>query len=178
MKLAVIYYPGYNEAELAIIVDTLTKAGADLKLFSLGKDYSKHKVLVKGDYNSLDDYDGSFEAVVFPGGVQNVESLVKDLKLRKLIQEEFTKGKLIAAICAAPMVLGEAGILKNLKYSVYPGFEKKTYGELLDQPIVLSDNVLTGRSVYYTHDFCLAIINYLENTLLKEAIEGAIKGIE
>ena len=163
MKLAVIYYPGYNEAELAIIVDTLTKANSDFKLFSLGEDYSKHKVLVKGDYNSLDDYD---------------ESLVSDLKLRKLIQEEFTKGKLIAAICAAPMVLGEAGILKNLKYSVYPGFEKKTYGELLDQPIVLSDNVLTGRSVYYTHDFCLAIINYLENTFLKEAIEGAIKGIE
>lgn len=178
MKVAIITYSGYNESELAGIISCLKLTKISYKVFLLSGDLDKHHLKIKADYHALNELDDSFSALIFPGGSENTLRLKEDTLLLEKIKDFYYDDKLVAAICAAPSVLGEAGILKTHNYTVYPGFEKKAYGTLLDQPVVLSGNVITARSMYFVHDFSLEIIKYLLSTQEKETVEKQIKGIE
>ena len=87
-------------------------------------------------------------------------------------------GKLIASICAAPSILGELGLLKEKKYTCYPGWESESFkGTYTGKEMEIDGNTITARSMYYSTDFGLTIIEYLLGKEKRIEIENQVKGI-
>jgi 4-methyl-5(b-hydroxyethyl)-thiazole monophosphate biosynthesis len=103
---------------------------------------------------------GSADLLVLPGGTVRLNELEG---LKQLLLAAHRQGKLIAAICAAPMVLGGLGILKGRKATCYPGFEKYLTGATLetDKPVVTDGNIVTGRGPALTFAFALTLVALL-----------------
>ncbi len=105
-----------------------------------------------------------FDFLVIPGGSYVVKTYDTDKNIKNIILEFNSKNKLIAAICAGPMFLGEAGLLKEKHYTVFPGCEKESFGGILQQyhKVVKDGNLITARSVGALFDFSYEIIKYLK----------------
>ena len=90
-----------------------------------------------------------------------------------------SSGKLVAAICAAPSILGILGILKNKRYTCYPGFSSSEFGGIYTGgTIEIDGNIITARSMYYSVDFGLAIVQYLLGKAKRDEIESQVKGLK
>ena len=142
--------PGFEEIETTTVVDVLRRcdveviiAGTELNTIEgahgmkLVSDISIDRIKVK-----------DFEAVICPGGNPGYVNLRKDSRVLAIIKEAFNSDKLVAAICAAPAVLADAGILKNRKCTIYPGMEmelEKGGGEPQKDLVVEDGNIITSQ---------------------------------
>ncbi len=101
--------------------------------------------------------------MVFPGGLKGAETMEKDSVLRLAINQQCHEGTLIAAICAAPMVLGSAGILKGKHATIYPDMEEYIEGSIYHQEayVVEHDNIITASGPAATTYFAFAIAERL-----------------
>ncbi len=89
-------------------------------------------------------------------------NLGKNEYVQKILAEFASGGKLVAAICAAPSVLGEAGLLQGKKATSYPGFEDKLLGaSLTTEAVAVDGNLITSRGMGTAIEFALAIVEYL-----------------
>jgi len=166
MKKAYIFFAeGFEEIEAITPVDVLRRAGIDVTTVSI-----TDKRQVTGSHNieittdSILDEIKNIQAdmLILPGGLPGAVNLNKSLELKQMIHNHFGKGKLIAAICAAPMVLGEMGILKNKKVTCYPGFEKYLRGaEVSTNSVESSTNIITGQGVGAAMKFALELVSQL-----------------
>ena len=85
--------------------------------------------------------------------------------------------KLVASICAAPHLLGRKGYFNNLEYTCFPGFEKYCVGGIYkNQGVVVTKKFITAKSMYYSIDFALAILEYLYGKEYSKKIELSLKG--
>ena len=111
---------------------------------------------------NVEDYD----AIVIVGGAGSKEYLWDDEELRAMVKEAYNKNKVLAAICLSPVVLAKAGILEGKKATVFPYKEaidelKKNGAYYVDENVVVSDNVITGRDTESTEEFSLKICGAL-----------------
>ena len=124
-KVATVLANGFEEIEALTIVDVLRRAGIDCDLVGMEETVTgSHQITVEVDRlwnGDLSDYDGIF----LPGGMPGAANLRDNPELIAALQEESRKGKIISAICAAPIVLARAGLLKNKHYTCYDGFEEE-----------------------------------------------------
>ncbi|MBN1463440.1 MAG: DJ-1/PfpI family protein, partial [Paludibacteraceae bacterium] len=98
--------------------------------------------------------------LILPGGMPGTNNLNQHIGLKNLIIEFYNNNKWIAAICAAPMILGQLGILKNRLATCYPGYEKYLDGATLMQDgVVVSDKIITCKGAGLSLDFAFAITN-------------------
>ena len=80
---------------------------------------------------------------------------------------------MIAAICAGPSILGNIGLLKNIKYTCYPGFEDDSFeGFYMNNSVSHDKNIITGRAMASTIEFAREIINSIDSSLLENVDEG------
>ncbi|MDG5800402.1 DJ-1/PfpI family protein [Marinilabiliaceae bacterium ANBcel2] len=164
---------GFEEVEAMTPVDVLRRAGFDVKIVSVtGAPLmtGSHGIAVKCDI-FIDDVDlDSAQMIILPGGLPGATNLLANERVKKIIREFNEKGKWLGAICAAPMVLGELGILDGLKATCYPGFEKHLKGaEVCDNNSVTSKNIVTGRGIGAAMDFSLEIVrNLMDEASAKE----------
>ena len=151
---------GFEEIEALTAVDTLRRAGLNVEIVSVTPDeivVGAHDVSLLCDVNfeNCDFFDA--ELLLLPGA-----TLDKHEGLRKLILSFAEKGKPIAAICAAPMVLGKLGLLKGKKATCYPGFEQYLEGaECVGEHVVRDGNIITGMGPGAAMEFALAIVELL-----------------
>ena len=122
---------GFEEIEAFTAVDTLRRAGLNVQIVSVTPDeivMGAHDVSLLCDINfeNCDFFDA--DLLLLPGGMPGAATLDKHEGLRKLLLDFAAKGKPIAAICAAPMVLGKLGLLKGRKATCYPSFEQYLTG--------------------------------------------------
>jgi 4-methyl-5(b-hydroxyethyl)-thiazole monophosphate biosynthesis len=109
--------------------------------------------------------------IVLPGGIPGATNLDAHKGLTAQISQFNAGNKLIAAICAAPLVLGNLGILEGKKAVCYPGYEKYLKGaEVLTIPVVESENVITGRGVGTALEFALKIVEKVVSTEKAEVL--------
>ena len=182
MKALIYFEFGTEIVEFFAPVDILHRAGIETEIVSstLSETLpSMSKVVDKANnyiHNSYDEYD----VIIIPGGKLGVNKLKENRPLyEKQLKEHFLKGKLVASICAAPSILGEMGLLKDKDYTCYPGWEKEEFnGHYLNEGVVQSGNLITGRSMYYSTDFGLAILEYLLCKEKRLQIENQVKGIQ
>lgn len=156
---------GFEEIEALTAVDTLRRAGLNVKIVSVTPDeivVGAHDVSVLCDvnFNNCDFFDAGL--LLLPGGMPGAATLDKHEGLRRLILDFVAKGKPVAAICAAPMVLGKLGLLKGKKATCYPGFEQYLEGaECVDAPAVRDGNIITGMGPGTALEFALAVVELM-----------------
>lgn len=164
-KLGVFMADGCEEIEALTVVDLARRAGIEVAMISItGKKEVKgahgihFQTDIPAEYMDFDLLDG----IVLPGGMPGTIHLGENDYVQKTIKEFTESGKLVAAICAAPSVLGEAGLLQGKDATSYPGFEDKLLGAQVKTEAVVKDgNFITSRGMGTAIAFSLAIIAYL-----------------
>ena len=165
MKVCVFLADGFEEIEGLTVVDILRRAGVEVIMMSVTEN-----VLVKGSHgigveaDSLFDGNAAAKAdmLVLPGGMPGTLTLQKHDWLKELLKAFDDQQKAIAAICAAPSILGELGMLKGKKACAYPSFEEKLEGADVQQvPVVTDGNITTGRGMGAAIPFALRLTELL-----------------
>lgn len=163
---------GFEEVEGLTVVDLLRRADIEVEMISImGRELveSSHKVTVKADKLAEEAEYGSFDILVLPGGMPGTLNLGKSQIVQESLMKQNQNGKWIGAICAAPGVLGEAGLLKGKEAVCYPSFEEKLLeAKVCFDPVKVDGNIITSRGMGTAIDFGLAII---EQLLSKEKAE-------
>ncbi len=170
---------GFEEIEGLTVVDLLRRAEIDISMVSI-----TGKLTVTGSHHITTDADVLFEdadfsdadMLVLPGGLPGTVNLLEHPGLDALLREFAAKEKNIAAICAAPRVLGTKGMLAGKKVTCYPGNETYLTGaQVMDAAVVEDGNILTSRGMGTAIDFALAIIRYLKDAQEAEKIAKSIQ---
>ena len=136
---------------------------------------SSHQVTFLTDALAAEvDYD-TLDGIVLPGGMPGTLNLQADETVNKVIRQFAAEGRLVCAICAAPSVLGAAGILEGKCATCHPGFEEKLTGAKVEEKeVVVDGNVITSRGMGTAIPFALEIVRYFADD---ETVEQVRKGL-
>ncbi|UDQ96658.1 DJ-1 family glyoxalase III [Lentisphaerota bacterium WC36G] len=147
----VLLAEGFEEAEAVITVDVLRRLNINVKTVSLSNNYelvvpSCRNVQIKADIDINDLNADEIGVVVLPGGMPGASNLRDNEAVIDLLKYVYSENEgLIAAICAAPIALDKAGLLKDKNYTCYPGFEKQINdGNYTAEPTTVDGRVITG----------------------------------
>ena len=164
-KVHIFFAEGFEEIEAITPVDVLRRAGVDVTTVSVTNSRQvkgSHNIKITTDTILEDVKDTTADMLILPGGLPGAENLNKNRELILMIQRHSDAGKSISAICAAPMVLGKMGILKDKKATCYPGFEKYLEGANVSTSAVeTSSNIITGKGVGAAMKFSLELVAQL-----------------
>ena len=176
-KVLVPLAEGCEELEAVTIIDLLRRAGIEVTTAGLTPGIvkaSRGVQLVPDvtlDVALQDDYD----MVVLPGGMPGAANLKADPRIIQLLKDMAAAGKYTAAICAAPMVLAEAGVLSGKQATCYPGFLDTLPEITISSAAVVQDGkVLTSRGPGTAMDFALALVETLVGADKRQQVEAAL----
>lgn len=176
MEILVLLANGCEEVEALAVVDLLKRAGISVCMASVTKDRKitgSHGIIFEADQLLQDAVQREYAGVFLPGGLPGANTLAEDRTVRKLLQDMNEKELLISAICAAPVVLEKAGILKNKQVTCYPGFERVIQeGLVVDASVVKDGHIITGRAVGAAFELGLSLIDYLKGKKEREKIRS------
>ncbi len=163
MKIAVLCKDGFEELEALGIVDMARRANVqcDIVGFSNRMVKGSHNINIEADLD-FGEIKSDYDAIVIPGGMPGARNLQDDDAVVELVKSHYENGKLVAAICAGPIVLAKAGILEGKTVTCYPGFEKELIGANYQESLVMVDgNIITAKGPAATFAFAFAILNKL-----------------
>lgn len=171
---------GFEETEALVPVDLLRRMGDNVTLASIKEDdlkvTSAHNISVVADELISNIEIGDIDVVILPGGMPGTKNLDNDKNVHKIIEVLYEQGKLVTAICAAPMILGKKGMLEGRNVTCFPGFENDLKGAtILKQHAVTDGNIITAKGAGAAIEFGLAIVEYLHG---KEASEKLAETIQ
>lgn len=179
MKTVYVFFAdGFEEIEAFSVVDVLRRAGIQVVMVSVTPDEivkGAHGISVLCDKNivNCDFYDASM--LVLPGGMPGAATLGTCEDLRRLLQQFAESDKPLAAICAAPMVLGQFGLLQGKKVTCYPGFEQYLDGADYTAALVEKDgNIITGKGPGAAMSFAFALVEHLLGETKVEELKEAM----
>lgn len=175
-RVITILADGFEETEAVTFIDLLRRARIDVSVLGVASKVIRgsHDIRIEAD-ELLENYSGIHDAIVLPGGMPGTTNLASSERVRSLVADTFQRGMLCAAICAAPMVLGKAGILQGIRTACYPGFENQLGGAIaVNEPVVRDHNVITSRGVGTAIPFSLELISYLTDQEISGKVRSAI----
>jgi 4-methyl-5(b-hydroxyethyl)-thiazole monophosphate biosynthesis len=178
IRIALLAADGCEEIEALTVVDLLRRAGMDTDIISISDSKAvtgSHRI-VFGAEKRFDDVDmNDYDALILPGGMPGTNNLATHTGVCTTLKDFAAAGKLLAAICAAPSVLGGLGILEGRKATCYPGFEPKLAGaEVYADNVVADGNIITSRGMGTAIEFGLAIIEYFADSEVVNELAAAI----
>lgn len=148
IQVPILLADGFEEAEALVPADLLRRAGASVSLVSVsGEEFvtGSHGIRVGTDC-TIDQVDkASMSCLLLPGGARGTELLGANTKVCKLVRYAAENGIYVAAICAAPSILGEMELLDGRRFACYPGYEKS-----------IPDGIRTGKKVEHDDTFVTA----------------------
>ena len=160
-KIGVFLAQGFEEIEGLTVVDILRRAGVEVATISImgsAEVCGSHNIPVIADTLYEDVDFESLDGVVLPGGLEGTTNLGAHAGVNETICSFAAAGKLVAAICAAPSVLGQAGLLEGKQAACYPGFEDKLTGaEVIYEEVAEAGNVITSRGMGTSIAFALRL---------------------
>lgn len=157
--------PGFEEAEAVIPVDVLRRAGQTVLTVGLsGKEVTgSHGITLTAD-EAADGFvlPKSAELVMLPGGMPGTRNLNASEIVAKTLMEADRRGIFLGAICAAPLVLGNKGLLQGHKATIFPGMEDELpTGVFTPEPLVESGRIITGRAGGVAFEYALLLVEKL-----------------
>ncbi len=165
---------GYEEVEALAVIDILRRANIDIKIVSITEEKlvtSSHDISIMSDVLFDDIKDTEADLLFLPGGMPGTTNLGAHEGLCQMLTNHFKRGKHIAAVCAAPSVLGKLGFLKGKNATCFPGFEDKLDGATVltddrSTRVVTDGNVTTSRGMGTSVELGLELVKILlgENT--------------
>jgi 4-methyl-5(b-hydroxyethyl)-thiazole monophosphate biosynthesis len=176
-RICVLLAEGFEEIEAITIIDVLRRADLEVATVSVkpGRVRGSHGVVVEADRDLAEASRDAWDMVVLPGGLPGATNLRDDPRVADLLRRQAEAGKRIGAICAAPIALGKAGLLKGKKATSYPGFQDQLTGASYEvAPVVRDGNIITSRGPGTAMEFALAIVADLKG---KAAADGLRKGM-
>ena len=178
MNVLVPLAEGFEEIEAITIIDTLRRASIKVITASL-KDTQvtgSHDITVTADTTLANAINSTYEMIILPGGMPGSKNLTEDQRIIDLVQNIYTNNGYIAAICAAPMVLGKAGIIKGKNATCFPGVEDKMTEAIPSaEPVVQDGNIITGRGPACTIPFSLKIVEIIKGKEAALKIQNAMQ---
>ncbi|KAH8740033.1 hypothetical protein FG386_000860 [Cryptosporidium ryanae] len=164
-KILVAVANGFEEIEFISPVDILRRAGLDVVIGVSGDSLEvvgTNGVSIKGDI-FISQLSAEFDAIICPGGMNCANTLGTDKHLLKLLKDTKEKGKLIAAICASPVLVFEKnGLLNNIeKATCYPSMASELSKPDLSNDVCVSSNVITSKAPGTSIQFALRIVEAL-----------------
>ena len=166
-KVYVFLADGFEEIEAITPIDVLRRADIEVTTVSISNNlYVKgaHNITIMADKLFSECTFSDAHLLVLPGGLPGTLNLNQHDALKNLLVEYFNQEKLIGAICAAPIVLGGQGLLKNKKATCYPGFEKQlNEANYTGLPLEVDNNIITANGVGSAMKFSLQLISMLKD---------------
>lgn len=168
---------GFEEIEALCPLDLCRRVGIEAKTVSItdNKEVTgSHGITVTSDLTANDEL-GDFDMMVLPGGMPGSTNLDESPLVEKCIRKALDKDEYIAAICAAPMILGKRGLLKGKEAICFPGFEKYLEGATVsDKKVVLDGKFLTGVGMGASHDFGFKIVEIFKGKETADKLCGSV----
>ena len=177
-KIAIFMANGCEEIEGLTVVDNCRRVGIEIDMISITDSKTvagAHGIAFEADKTIADMNLADYDGVVLPGGMPGTLNLGACDDVVLAIKQCAAEGKLVAAICAAPSVLGDNHILEGKKATCYPGFEERLIGATCTTDAVAVDgNVITSRGMGTAIEFSLAIIEYFMDKAAADKLANGI----
>ncbi len=177
-RACVFLADGFEEIEGLTVVDILRRAGVRTETVSVTDGLSvvgSHKIVVQADARIQEVDFSEVELLVLPGGMPGTIHLGECERLTKLLADFAAKERKVAAICAAPSILGDLGLLKGKKAACYPGFEGRLEGAKVVYDEVARDGcITTSRGMGTAIPFALSLVSQLVSEDKAEEIRKGI----
>jgi len=174
MRNSVIFLAnGFEEIEALTVVDVLRRANIKCDICSIEKVEvtGAHGITVKTDLLISDLIAENYGCLILPGGMPGAKNLKENNKIIDLIKSFNKTGKLVAAICAAPIVLKEADIIKGKKITSFPGVKPELTGcNYQEEIVVQDDNLITSRGPATAIQFALKLVENIADKGTSEKI--------
>lgn len=170
---------GFEEIEALTPVDMLRRAGKDIRTVGIGSRTvaGAHGISVLADMSENEFNDNAPEMIILPGGMPGTLNLDASATVQKAIDSAIKTGAFIAAICAAPTILGKRGLLEGKVATCYPGMEAELKGALLTEQTVARDgNIITAAGMGAALPFALELISVLCGETLARKLKRAVVG--
>ena len=172
MKIAILLADGFEEVEALTPIDLLRRANLDLDIIGIEKELitGAHGIKVFADIISCDADASLYNAVILPGGMPGTLNLDKSDFTDRILNSVASKNGRIAAICAAPLILGKRDLLKGKEAICYPGFEGELIGASLSEKSVVTDGLITtAKGMGVALDFAKELVALFcgEETMLR-----------
>ena len=171
---------GFEEVEALAPLDLLRRAGCEVTTVGVGGGdmiVGAHGIAVGADIPDTMFRDSKPEMVILPGGMPGTRHLDESRTVDAALRTAFNSGAYVAAICAAPMVLGKRGYLQGKKAVCFPGFEEHLKGAIL-QPegvkVVTDGKVITAVGMGVAVEFGLSLVRALKGDEAAAALRSAI----
>ncbi len=169
---------GFEDIEALIPLDIMRRAGVEFKTVSVTGSLlveTAHGVKIQADmlFEEADFSDA--DLLMLPGGLPGATNLNDHAGVKKAVVEQNARGKMVAAICAAPMVLGGLGLLKGKRATCYPGFEKYLEGaDYTHELCTVDGNITTGEGPAATLPYAYTLLEALTD---RQTADGVAEGM-
>ncbi|MDO5541325.1 MAG: DJ-1/PfpI family protein [Eubacteriales bacterium] len=164
-KVYVFFADGFEEIEGLTVVDMMRRAGADTVMVSVSGNKTvcgAHKIRIEADELFENGDFSDADMLVLPGGMPGTLHLLEHRGLAEVLEKADESKTGIAAICAAPRVLGSLGLLKGREAVCYPGVEEHLTGaDVCTDNVVTDGHITTSRGLGTAIDFSLELISRL-----------------
>ncbi len=170
---------GFEEMEALCPVDILRRGECDVLTVGVGEEIitGSHGISVYTDITAAEiELDDKLEMIILPGGMPGTLNLESNPYVQKAIDFCVQKGKYIAAICAAPSILGHKGLLKDKEAICFPGFEEQLDCKKLSDDFVCVDcSVITAKGAGVAQEFGLKLLELLKGTNAAQAMKASLQ---
>lgn len=181
MKVVMLFADGFEDVEAIATRDVLVRAGIEVVDVKIDENKqivnSSHKMSLTDFLDIKNVNVEEYSAIILPGGSRGVNNLLGSSEVDRLVQEFYNADKYVCAICAAPMVLGQNGLLKDRPFTCYPGCEAGLDGLYNGEELVVSDKIVTARSMLFSIPFGLKIVELLVGKDISDKVERQIAGL-
>lgn len=179
MKIVVVCLaPGFEEIEAIGIIDILRRAGIEVRIAAVGGGLvvrGSHGISVTADLPVESLVPDGVAAVILPGGMPGSTTLAASPPVLELLRQVHRQGGVTAAICAAPLALHAAGVLKNRRYTCFPGVQDRIGSTGWTGAIVECDErIITGKAAGSVFEFALALVSLLKDARTAETLRQGL----
>lgn len=175
--ISVFLADGFEEVEGLTVVDLFRRAGVAVDTVSVTGNLivrSAHGIDIKADV-LFENMNADTDMLVLPGGIPGTNHLQEHQGLTDLLKKFYAEEKYIAAICAAPSILGGLGFLKGRKACSHPSKEDALTGaEVVREPVIIQENIITSRGMGTAIPFGLTLITILCGQEKADEVKAAI----
>ena len=173
--LLILLADGFEDIEALTVADYLRRAELDVDLVSITDNNvvkSAHGVKVLADKTFIEINFEDYKGLYIPGGLPGATNLAKDEKIVEAAEMYLQEDKYVAAICAGPIVLDKAELLKNKKFTCFPGFEQNlSVQDRLDEPVVFDENMITSMGPSFAQVLAFELIKLFKGEGVAEEVK-------
>lgn len=179
-NVLVLLKNGFEEIEALTVVDYLRRADIKVDMVSTQDELTiqgAHGIKVEANIMLSDVISEDVDLLYIPGGMPGALDLKNDPRVVDLVKEIDKRGRIVAAICAGPIVLEEAGVIEGKEVTSFPGFEGQlpSIGKYSEELVVVDENIVTSRGPATAVYMALQIIELLKGSKVRESIAKDIQ---